>query len=381
MFKIYRFISDTYIVVEDKETANTASSENLSDKTYLLCFYGFLTIGYFSNAEKQHIERLIQQNFVLHDAVQGGTKVNNQYDHIVSRTLETERLLAKAKSSLILKQICDDKEIVIYVQENYQEFSLEGIALIDLQKIFDMSTYLSNGYMLHDRFYGYHEEGRFAYHIDCLDYANSAAYFYNEGYDYYNDIKKVDTKVDLMRAKFYEVTRIHTEEEIIFRSFREAYINIIFFMESFINSVGFDAYLAGLGKTETNDNQLKGIQSVSKSGFKKYSSLRQRLEDIPRIIDNNLLDVNQDPFKPYLTQEVELRNRYVHSAPEKGRLLLDTEDWKNKCDQMIQSDCYNILNAFWMHCYPDKSFPKVIFNGAWGNSFKGHQGAFMAITR
>ena len=82
--------------------------------------------------------------------------------------------------------------------------------------------------------------------------------------------------------------------------------------------------------------------------------------------------------KSYLEHNVELRNQYVHSLPEKGKILLGIEDWKKKCDDMINTECFDFLNAFWKSCYPSKVFPKVIFTIFWGNSFKGHQGRYLA---
>jgi|GEM_PF-5565896 len=64
----------------------------------------------------------------------------------------------------------------------------------------------------------------------------------------------------------------------MFRNFREAYINLVFFIESFINSVGLDALLDGSAKTETDENKLKGIEKI-KNGWKTYSTLKQRIKN------------------------------------------------------------------------------------------------------
>lgn len=166
----------------------------------------------------------------------------------------------------------------------------------------------------------------------------------------------------------------------MFRNFREAYINIIFFIESFINSVGYDAFLGGKAQNKEEENHLKGIQSINtRNGFKKYSTFKQTIENISKILSGTSINTNLEPYKSYLNHSVELRNRYVHSSPDKGKIVLGLQDWKNKCDNMIDNDCFDFLNSFWISCYPTKSFPKVIFNVFWGNSFKGHQGKFMVM--
>ena len=354
--------------------------EKLSINTFLLQFYGFLARGFFAFQKRQEIHELIKSNIdrlhLMKNDIEWDGRSN---DLVVAELSKTEAFVNKAKKNLKFEQVCEDKDIAAYLMENQEDFLQTGIALVDLKNIIDISNMLKNGYMLHDTFSGYPEKNLYRYHIHCLDFAHSAAYFYNEGYEYYHKRKEVNYNVDLSRSKYFELKRIQPKEEIMFRNFREAYINILFFMESFINSVGFDAYLGGFAKSIDEENQLKGIQSFSKSGFRRYSNLRQRLENIPRIINNIEIDTSQEPLKSYLEREVELRNKYVHSSPEKGRIKLGLEDWKSKSDKMIQSDCYDVLHTFWKDCYPEKSFPKVIFNAFWGNSFKGHQGKFVAF--
>jgi hypothetical protein len=352
--------------------------EKLSVNTFLLQFYGHLVRGFFSESESKEIQSILEQNIDrLH--LMKGMEWDGRYDLVLLLLSKTEQLLNKAKSFNKFCQTGSDMDIVDYMRKNADEFFLIGIPLFKMRKIFDISTPLKNGYMLHDFYSGYPEKNLYRYHIDCLDYAHSAAHFYNEGYDYYHNQRTVDYKVNVDRAKFFELKRIQSREERILRNFREAYINIIFFMESFINSVGFHAFLNGVAKNPNEEFKLKGIESVSKKGFKNYSNLKQRLINIPKIISGTDLDVTKDPFLSYLSNDVELRNRYVHSTPEKDQIDIQPEDWKKKCDNMISIDCFDILNSFWKKCYPSETFPKVIFNTFWGNSFKGHQGKSMVL--
>jgi len=154
-----------------------------------------------------------------------------------------------------------------------------------------------NGYMLHDVFNGYSEKNMFSFQMDCIDYLYSAAHFYNEGYDYYHGRKTIKFYNDKEYGEIhpFEMRRIQPKEEIVFRNFREAYINLVFFIESFINSVGFDALLGGSAKSETEENKLKGIEKIKKNGWKSYSTLKQRITNFSQIIDGKPIDTNKDP--------------------------------------------------------------------------------------
>jgi len=166
----------------------------------------------------------------------------------------------------------------------------------------------------------------------------------------------------------------------MFRNFREAYINLIFFVESFVNSVGFDAYLAGFAKTYEEELHLKGIQKENpKNGHRTYSDFKQRLKNFARIIGDEAINVAVEPYKSYIENSIELRNQYIHSNPTKSKISLGLEGWKKKCDIFIDHECFDLLNSFWETCYPKKVFPKVIFNEFYGNSFKGHQGRMMVL--
>lgn len=352
--------------------------EQLRVSTFLLQFYDFLTRGFSTPQERKAIDDLIRLNIDRLELMKDTFNWDGRYDLVTEQLFKTKEHVEKAKGDLRFKQICDDIEIANYLTKNHKSFFESGILLNDLKNILDIDVLFRNGHMLHDIFCGYPEKNMYRYQVDCIDFLHSAAHFYNEAYDYYQDKKTINYDVRIDKNSPYELRRIQPKEEVMFRNFREAYINIIFFVESFINSVGYDAYLAGQAKTIDDEIQLKGIQSINpKNGFKRYSNLRQRIENISRIINATAIDVETDPYKSYLENSVELRNQYVHSSPEKGKILLGVEDWKNKCDKMINNECMGFLNSFWKDCYPTKTFPKVIFNIFCGNSFKGHQGKFM----
>lgn len=346
---------------------------NLRSQTFLLQFYSHLARGFFNEHELSEINALIEMNI---DKLHLMKKIewDGKYDIILNLITQTSKNIEELKRLMPFKQICEDLVIANYLTINHNFFYEEGILLKDLKEILDIEVLFKNGHMLHDVFNGYYEKNKYRYQVDCLDFLYSAAYYYNEGYDYYYDLKN---PILINNTGPFDNKRIPSKEETMFRNFRESYINIIFFIESFINSVGFDAFLAGLANEEIDEYQLKGIDSISKSGYKKYSTLQTKIQNISRIISGSTINTKAYPFENYLNECVELRNQYVHSSPEKGKIKLSIDDWKTKCDTLISKECYAVIDTFWKGCYPNKRFPPIIFNILCGNSFKGHQGKFV----
>src|SRR6266542_5454069 len=333
--------------------------EELRLKTFLLQFYCFLTRGFFDDEEIKKIDLLIKLNVDRLNIMRDTFKWDGRYDLVFNQTLESKTIIEKAIQNLKYKQICSDKEIVDYLIKNPQFFE-QGILLVDLKKLLDIESMFRNGYMLHDIFNGYPEKNMFSFQIDCIDYLYSAAHFYNEGYYYYHNRKIIRfyNEKDYNEIHPFEMKRIQPKEEVMFRNFREAYINIVFFIESFINSVGFDALLNRFAKCEDDENKLKGIEKI-KNGWRTYSTLKQRIKNFSLIINGSPIDTSKEPIKSYLEVSVELRNQYVHSSTDKTKNRYTPEDWKYKCDEMINHKCFEVLEAFWKGCYPKKVFPKI----------------------
>jgi len=298
-------------------------------------------------------------------------KWDGRYDLVLELQFKTDSLIQQAKDSLKFKQICNDEDIAKYLNGN-PDFFEKGIVLHDLSKLLDITSELKRGHFLHDVYHGYPEH-YYQYQVDCLDYCYSAYHFYNEGYDYYHGRKVVRnySEMDINSIPFTEQKRIQQADEVMLRNFREAYINLIFFVEGFINSVGYDAYLKGLAKNNIDDeNRLKGF-TIRKENRKSYHQLRQKIEIIPFIINGTKVDCEIEPYQTYLKINVELRNTYVHSSPDKPKITFGFEDWKNKCDELIDGGCFQVMEAFWKTCYPAVHFPIVIFNTFYAASFKG----------
>lgn len=350
--------------------------KELSVQTAMLQFYCFLSRGFFfkkdfiSNFDfgNENIER-------IHD-MSNPEKWNRNYSDIIERISKTKEIVKKAKSYLKWNQKCEDEKIAEYMF-NHPDFYEDGITINDLKEILEIKEVLQNGYMLHDRFMGYPEKNLYRYGVDCLDFLYSASHFYNEGFDYWNGRKKILTYSELNKVPSEEMKRIQSKEEVMYRCFRESFINFIFFIESFWNSVGFDAFLAGFGQNETDKNKLKGIKSINRNGYKTFLSIRGKIKEYSRIIGGTELDTENEIFENYINECVELRNQYVHSSPERGNPKVSLEEWKSKCDKMIDKQCYEVMSTFWKGCYPDKQFPVVIFNQLSSNSFKGRLGKMM----
>ena len=352
--------------------------EQLRVNTFLLQFYKFLTNGKYSKELSEEIENFIVLNIARLNLMKS-IEWDGNYQLVLEQLSKTKNLVETTRNNLNFKQICEDIHIAKFVENNYDTFFQTGITLKDLKELLDIDVLFRNGHMHHDMFLGNIEENAYSYQVDCLDFLHSASHFYNEAYDYYYDKKDVNynTKID---NKFpFDLKRIQPKEEVMFRNFREAFINIIFFVESFINSVGFDAYLNGIAKTNDEELHLKGIENMNKKGFPVYPNLRVKIKNIARVLNNVEINTDLEPYKSYLEKSVELRNQYVHSSPSKPKLLLSIDDWKEKCDLMINNECMDILTEFWKSCYPNKPFPKIIFNEFGGNSFKGHQGKFVIL--
>lgn len=352
--------------------------EELSVKTFVLQFYFWFSRGYFTELEKEEYYALEKKSISVLKEMKAGTNV--EIDLINELFSRTEFYLERAKGFMTYKQIATDKAIAAYVAENPQLFQF-GIELFSFRKLFDIGILFRNGYMLHDQHRGYPEKDLYQVGIDCIDYIYSAAFFYNEAYGYYQGKKDVFFYDQIPPEDIgkFEFTRIQPKEEIMFRSFRESFINIVLYIDSFINSVGYHAFLDGKGSNETDKLNLRGIQGKRKNGLFIYSNLVNKIENISRIIGGSAVDVTREPFASYLEQDIELRNCYIHSSPDKPKKHFSIDGWKTLCDEMIESKCQFILNSFWRACYPTMRFPGVIFNEFHGNAFKGIQHKLMAL--
>lgn len=299
---------------------------------------------------------------------------------------ELDSRLVKIKTHFVeksfFKQIGSDNELIEFWRkyrnnEKQREIRLDGIRLYDLAKLFDITEHLKMGFFLQDLFCGYQSKDYFEYRSDCLDILNSAIYYFNEAYDYEIGNKTVFTynQIDVDKLRTHEFKRIYTAEEVAYKNYRESYINILFFIEAFINAIGYNAILEPNTYSQEQINKLHGFSLAKKNDRIIYSNISTKLQDISTIISGVPIDLRQSPYCDYIKSEVEIRNKYIHSAPheEKEKLNYSRINWKDKCHFLIESFAIKILEAIWTQCYPQRNFPPYIFNGFYMGTFKGFQ--------
>lgn len=305
--------------------------------------------------------------------------------------LLNERLL-KIKESFIkdacFRQICTDDYIIAFWKKyshSNKILRVEGIRFHELATIFDIADFLKNGYFLQDVFCGYQSKGRYEYKSDCLDILDSAIYYYNEAYDHETGNKKVVdySQIETSSIKPHEFKRIYSADEVVYKNYREAYINLLFFIESFINSIGYNAILEPNSFTTDQVNRLQGFRLAPKNNRILYSNISQKIEDISVIISGNKIDLTKHPFVDYIKQEVEIRNKYIHSSPfeEKEKMNYSRINWKQKAIDVINGFAIeSLLMKLWSHCYPSRKFPAFIYNGFYLGTFKGFQSRGVAVN-
>ncbi|MBK8329356.1 MAG: hypothetical protein IPL09_07775 [Bacteroidetes bacterium] len=205
----------------------------------------------------------------------------------------------------------------------------------------------------------------------------SAIYYYNEAYDYEIGNKTVldYSQIDVTSLRPNEFKRIFMAHEVAYKNYREAYINLLFFIESFINAIGYNAILEPNCFTEEQVNRLHGFFIPKRNNYKKYSDIPTKIKDISRIISGVEIDVTISPYMDYIKGVVEIRNKYIHSSPFEAKASLNYTriNWKQKCLLLIESFALELIQKIWMHCYSNKRFPPFVYNGFYLGTFKGYQ--------
>lgn len=123
--------------------------------------------------------------------------------------------------------------------------------------------------------------------------------------------------------------------EVSFYS-RLTIISFFSFLESFINSIGFDYYYRNKNTVNSSDEE---ILQGSKKG--RFLSLKHKIEKFQKIIRPDkeikiiLTDDKQikEPFKSLFEEYEELRNSSVHFSPIKSRIWLKPHDWFDRAEK------------------------------------------------
>jgi hypothetical protein len=149
--------------------------------------------------------------------------------------------------------------------------------------------------------------------------------------------------------------------EVAFYS-RLTIISFFSFLESFVNSIGFDHYFRNKEKLNSADEE---ILQGSKKG--RFLNLKYKIEKFQKIIRSDnvakiiLSDDNQikEPFKTLFEDYEELRNASVHFSPKKSRIWLKPHDWVNKAEEFSKLVIQAALEI-WKSCHETEKGPDYL---------------------
>lgn len=363
--------------------SNKDISLEFSRTIYYCQFYYFIFHGlYEHDILKEYIE--IEEKGI--QLLSLNSNIQNDTIHLLNERLSSiKKYFVK---DACFKQKCTDEYLISFWEKyshSNKNIRVEGIRFHELAIIFDITDFLKNGYFLQDVFCGYQSKGRYEYKSDCLDILNTAIYYYNEAYDHETGNKKVVdySQIETGTIKLNEFKRIYSAEKVVYKNYREAYINLLFFIESFINSIGYNAILEPNSFSTDQLNRLQGFRVASKNNRVIYSNISQKIEDIALIISGKKIDLTKYPFVEYIKQEVEIRNKYIHSSPfeEKEKMNYTRINWKQKSIDLINEFAIeSLLMKLWSHCYPKRNFPAYVYNGFYLGTFKGFQSRGVAVN-
>lgn len=149
--------------------------------------------------------------------------------------------------------------------------------------------------------------------------------------------------------------------EVAFYS-RMTIISFFSFLESFVNSIGFDHYFRNKGKLSNEDEEI--LQGSEKG---RFLNLKYKIEKFQKIIRSDnvakiiLSDDNQtkEPFKTLFEDYEGLRNASVHFSPKKVRIWLKPHDWENKAEEFSKLVVQAALEI-WRSCHETNKGPDYL---------------------
>ena len=149
--------------------------------------------------------------------------------------------------------------------------------------------------------------------------------------------------------------------EVSFYS-RMAVVSFFSFLESFVNSIGFDHYFRY--KKSLNNNDAEILQGNKKG---RVLNLKYKIESYQKIIRSDkkaiivLSDDNQitEPFKSLFCYYEELRNSSVHFSPQKAKIWLKPYDWVEKAELFSQLIIEGAL-MIWKSCHETNKGPDYL---------------------
>jgi len=133
------------------------------------------------------------------------------------------------------------------------------------------------------------------------------------------------------------------------------------FVETFVNSVGWNEAATRSDLTEQERSELQGMRK------NRYLSLESKLERIPRIIREDkkspivLSDKKQmrEPFISFLEATKQVRDSSMHYAPGKVPIVLPPQEWLTLVESAVQH-AVAVACEFWSACYPGRRYPMYL---------------------
>lgn len=176
--------------------------------------------------------------------------------------------------------------------------------------------------------------------------------------------KKKFNKIENPQVDIYTMDSINAiKYEVSFYS-RMTIISFFSFLESFINSIGFDFYYRNRGKLKSGEEELLQGTNLNQT---RFLSLKNKIEKYQEIIRSDsvakivLSDPNQikAPFKTLFEKFNELRNASVHYSPKKARIWLKPHDWVNEAEEFSKLVIQSALEI-WKSCHEVNKGPDYL---------------------
>lgn len=176
-----------------------------------------------------------------------------------------------------------------------------------------------------------------------------------ELYDTYKREKKdIESSNDYLSLSNFNYT-IATYSRLGLQSF-------YFFVEAFVNSIGYDFYLRN-----RNNLSHKDIDILHGKKKGRYVPLENRIENFQsiiradkRIIINTTDDKQiKDPFKTFFGEIKAIRDTASHFSPIKGIIWYKPNDWLEKVKMSARLGL-ELSKEFWLACYPNKDLPEYL---------------------
>lgn len=181
---------------------------------------------------------------------------------------------------------------------------------------------------------------------------------YNDMNEYYDAFKKI--KDDIENAE--EQSILSNRNQTVSTYSRLGVLSFYSFVESFINSIGYDFYLRNYSQLE--DGEIDLLKGLKKGNFIKLES---KIENIQKIIRNDkkaiivVTDSKQlkEPFKSLFTAIKEIRDSSVHYSPLKEKIWYKPDDWIKYINKTAKTSIDAAIE-FWSACYPDQPLPEYL---------------------